>query len=301
LETLWIKRLDSKNRKIGYNMTAGGEGIRDPDGIVRKKLSEATKRHQGGDPKRNPAYRHDVPLEEVIAVRERGDEVRDIAKHFGVSDSCIYRRLNKNNIPLTRNTKNQDAEIANLYVKERYTTTEIASLIKASPAKVYNSLVRQEISLRPPGSIPRRALRTEKKCPGCGLTKAVSEYDINRAQSDGHTSRCRDCENKANRARRKKRKQEEEQGILTRKFPNRVYVADRTEKKCGRCKSLFPLDVFTKDRNSPDGRGAYCPKCRSEIGKERYARSKKATDPSPCLENEQRLGLSSAPPDVVSS
>jgi hypothetical protein len=294
LETLWIKRLRSNDRSIGYNMTAGGEGIRDPDGSVRKKLSIATKKHLGGDPKRNPAYRHDVPIEDLLEMRRQRVPVEKMAQKYGVSLSLVYRRFKKLGVPTIPNLQNHDAEIAELYLEEGYTTTEVASLIKASPGKVHRSLVRQGIPLRPSGSIPRRALKTEKKCPGCGIVKPMSEYNKNRASSDRHTNRCRDCENKSNREAKKKKRQEIKQGTYVRKFPDRLYVADRTEKNCCRCQKMFSLEDYTKDKQSPDGRGAYCPECRTFLGKQRWARSKKEIGLELGLESEQTLNLGDA-------
>ena len=196
LETLWIKRLDSNNRQVGYNMTSGGEGIRDPDGIVRKKLSEATKRHLGGDPKRNPAYRHDIPTEALLELRKQGVPVEEMARKYNVSISLIYRRFKKLGVPLLPNLLNQDKEISRLYLVEKYTTPEIASQIKASTAKVHKSLVRQGISIRPCGSRPRLANKEEKKCPGCRVVKSMNKYHNNSRNLDGHSTRCIECDNK---------------------------------------------------------------------------------------------------------
>lgn len=196
LETLWIKLLDSNNRTTGYNMTAGGEGIRDPDGSVRKKLSEATKKHLGGDPKRNPAYRHDVPMEEILELRKQRVPVEELAEKYGVSTSLIYRRFKKLGVPLFPNLLNQDEEISRLYLVEKYTTTEISSLIKASTAKVYRSLVRQGVVIRPPGSRPRLANKEEKRCPGCDIVKSMDKYHNNSRNLDKRGTRCIECDNK---------------------------------------------------------------------------------------------------------
>lgn len=197
LEIFWIKKLRSNDREIGYNLSEGGEGIRDVTGEVAKKLSAATKRYLDGKPENNPAFRHDVSTEEVVSMRVRGDQVKDIAKHFGVSDACIYRRLNKEGIPLTRNTKNQDEEVVRLYAVEKYTTPEISSLLKISTGKAHTALKREGIPLRPPGSRPRLALKTEKNCPGCGETKPTSEYHNNSRNLDGYGTRCKECDNRA--------------------------------------------------------------------------------------------------------
>jgi len=196
LETLWIKLLDSNNRNVGYNMTSGGEGIRDPDGSVRKKLSAATKKHLGGDPKRNPAYRHDVSTEELLELRRQKVPVVNMAEKYGVSSSLIYRRFKKLGVPLIPNLLNQDEEISRLYVVEKYTTTEIASIIKASTAKVHKSLVRQGIPIRPPGSRPRLANKEEKKCPGCDVVKSMDKYHHNSRNLDRRSTRCIECDNK---------------------------------------------------------------------------------------------------------
>jgi GIY-YIG catalytic domain len=196
LESLWIRLLDSNNRQIGYNMTAGGEGIRDPDGAVRKKLSEATKKHQEGNPKKNPAYRHDVPTEELLRLRYQGVSVEEMARKYEVSSSLIYRRFKKLGVPLIPNLLNQDEEIYNLYVVEKYTTTEIATAIKASVAKIHDSLVRQKVTMRPPGSRPRLADKREKKCPGCGIIKSMDKYHNNSRNLDKRSTRCIECDNK---------------------------------------------------------------------------------------------------------
>jgi hypothetical protein len=139
----------------------------------------------------------------------------------------------------------------------------------------------------------------------------MPEYNKSKKSSDGRCTRCRECENAENRQYKVKRKEEVKSGTFERKVPNRSYAEDRTEKKCCRCKIVFPLGSFTNDRSSPDGKGAYCPDCRKARDKEKWARHKKASlpeeneadvtaEPEPlaisCLENAGTLGLAASAP-----
>ena len=41
-------------------------------------------------------------------------------------------------------------------------------------------------------------------------------------------------------------------------------ILRRTEKKCGKCRKVSPLDMFNKDASRTDGKDAYCKTCRYE-------------------------------------
>jgi transposase/DNA-directed RNA polymerase subunit RPC12/RpoP len=276
LETFWIKKLGSCDRSVGYNLSTGGEGIHDPTGEIRKKLSKATKSFLDGVPEKNPAFRHDVPTEELLEMRRQGLSVAKMAEKFGVSITLVYRRFKKLGVPSVVNLSNIDEEVRRLYVEERYTSTETAKILGVSNSKVYNSLTRQEIKLRPMGSRPRLAIKEKKKCPGCRETKSMSEYHRNSRSTDGHGVRCKECDSKDSKKYKKERKRLEENGLFVRRFPEHEYISGRTKKKCSRCKAIFALEKFTKDKSSPDGRGAYCPECRHEINAEKWSRRNKA-------------------------
>jgi group I intron endonuclease len=277
LETYWIKELKSNDRSIGYNLSEGGEGIRDETGEVRRKLSASLKKHYGENPKANPAYRHDVPTDDLLRMHKEGVPIETMAGKYGVSISLIYRRFKKLDVPLSRNMKNLEEDIRRLYCEDKYTTTEIAAILDISPSKAHQSLARQGVESRPAGSRPRLAHKEEKRCPGCGIIKSMSEYNRSKKSLDGHCTRCRGCENTQSRRYKSETKKNLRNGTFERKFPDRDYVADRSEKKCCRCKTIFPLDQFTNDKNNPDGKGSYCPDCRKIRDKERRDKQKKAS------------------------
>jgi len=101
-----------------------------------------------------------------------------------------------------------------------------------------------------------------KKCPHCGETKPLSEFHKNRSKPDGHTSWCGICHSESERKRRA------EYSNGTRE------VHSGTTKRCPKCGETKPVNEFSTDRYSPDGRASWCKSCRSE-----YMHKKRTSDP----------------------
>lgn len=56
----------------------------------------------------------------------------------------------------------------------------------------------------------------------------------------------------------------------------RAAVAERTEKVCGKCRTVLPLDQFGSNRSQSDGLDGYCRVCRRAQLRDRDARRKAA-------------------------
>lgn len=88
---------------------------------------------------------------------------------------------------------------------------------------------------------------TSKACTGCGEVKAGSGFGVNRAQSDGLQSKCREC-------------------IRARKEALKLrYAANSTPttKTCRSCKETLPAGRFNASSYLPDRLQAVCKACAS--------------------------------------
>lgn len=74
-EAWWIAKLNSRDPEIGYNMTAGGDGVL---GICGKESA---------------LYIRDLPEEDVVRRYVEGETVEQLAEEFGVCESTIASRL----------------------------------------------------------------------------------------------------------------------------------------------------------------------------------------------------------------
>jgi hypothetical protein len=59
--------------------------------------------------------------------------------------------------------------------------------------EVMLSLLRVQMARRRRRGRPSPRMRTEKRCPRCGETKAVADFDRNRARPDGRQVYCKVC------------------------------------------------------------------------------------------------------------
>jgi group I intron endonuclease len=195
-ERFWIDTLHTNDPKIGYNMTLGGDGVDDPTGEVAKKIAAATKKYLSV-PEHNSSYRKDVSTDEIVHLYEEGWSGKEIAKKFGISESCIYRRMGKRSTPLRRHLTNMDEEICRLYLSG-CSTPLIAEQLGMSVAKVNDRLNKQGVEKRKTGSRPYVGHRQEKKCWACLETKPLDDFYHNKTRPDGHSDECKTCNRKYN-------------------------------------------------------------------------------------------------------
>lgn len=87
LETFWIAKLKANDRKIGYNMTAGGRGFK---GLSEESKEKHRLAHLGKRPNR---YRHDLAADEVADLYLSGKSSLEIARMLKTTKTTILRRL----------------------------------------------------------------------------------------------------------------------------------------------------------------------------------------------------------------
>jgi hypothetical protein len=76
---------------------------------------------------------------------------------------------------------------------------------KERRAKYYEPLSAAEKEARRKARMEATGTRTEKRCPGCDTVKPVAEFYPNKANADGRSSRCADCERVVQRERLSRR------------------------------------------------------------------------------------------------
>ncbi|VVB51968.1 GIY-YIG catalytic domain protein [uncultured archaeon] len=74
-ESFWIAELESMSSAGGYNMTPGGDGTSNPSDEVRKKMSEAAKKHwqDGVYPRKRPGKKMPESFRRKHSARWKGD------------------------------------------------------------------------------------------------------------------------------------------------------------------------------------------------------------------------------------
>ncbi len=90
-----------------------------------------------------------------------------------------------------------------------------------------------------------------KRCPKCGETKSINEFNKNKTKKDGLQSQCKKCVNKYYKKRSKK------------------------IKKCAKCEEWKPFSEFYKERKSKNGYGSWCKKCHTKYSKKYEKQFKK--------------------------
>lgn len=141
----------------------------------------------------------------------------------------------------------------------------------------------------------------EKFCPRCKKNKALSEFGVDKARSDGLTYDCKECKNESNRKYRSKNKdkvkaynklyasthpvqrirQEPAISIDVSGIQDFEHVIDGCTclgKACNWCKNTKCINAFALDKHLKSGRRNYCKVChstkvqqrRKEHGRKRY-------------------------------
>lgn len=94
-------------------------------------------------------------------------------------------------------------------------------------------------------------LNDHKRCKICQEDKLLSEFSHREKSRDKLAYHCKSCDYKKNKERSDKyAKINELQG-----------PAPLTEKKCGKCNNIFPIDQFWLDKRKKDGYRSYCKRC----------------------------------------
>ena len=81
-----------------------------------------------------------------------------------------------------------------------------------------------------------------KICSSCGQRKNINEFSINKQNTDGRNSRCKECISLYDSSR---------------EFP----IQMKGTKYCPRCKQELPITDFSIARGNPTGRFYCCKKC----------------------------------------
>ena len=95
-----------------------------------------------------------------------------------------------------------------------------------------------------------------KTCLLCGEAKSESEYHKNNRSRDGYIGRCKLCVNSASKLKRCL-------GIESRRYSR----ANRTEKRCSKCKEVKGIDSFSFHTKTLDKRESRCKSCRNLYNK----------------------------------
>jgi hypothetical protein len=93
-----------------------------------------------------------------------------------------------------------------------------------------------------------RAAATEKRCSGCGILKALSDFYRDTNKASGVTSQCKPCK---------------EAGVAARATVRLATLVLPVEKSCRRCGLVKPATAFGARKTSRDGLRACCNACRA--------------------------------------
>lgn len=102
-------------------------------------------------------------------------------------------------------------------------------------------------------------MRLFKRCPDCGVEKAISDFNRNSARPDGLQFYCRDCFSR--RSARNYRERRLRRGLAVR---DRV-AAPAGHKYCPRCRQVRPHQQWHRNKSARDGFASYCKPCRNEM------------------------------------
>lgn len=105
-----------------------------------------------------------------------------------------------------------------------------------------------------------------KRCPQCGIEKAVTEFSLDASRADGLQFYCKVCYSA--RSARTYRERQIRQGRTVRE---RV-TTPAGHKYCPGCREVRPQDEWRKNRASRDGLAAYCKQCRQPRSRADYLR-----------------------------
>lgn len=248
LEMLWIKRLRSAEKSVGYNMTVGGEGVRDPTGEVNRRISSAQKKRLE-NPKNHPKYRHDIVDDDLLKMYSEGLSEREIARQIGLSYSFVFTRLRKAGLQVSKKPKPVAEDIRRLYEDEKHTLAEISSILKISPATAWRYLQNLGVST--------------------SLVRMDKDADILRLyEKEGHTSAEVASILKISPSMVKKHLRR--MGAKTRPRGSKPKSIAATEKVCPQCRQTLSLnsDNFRRNKSTPNGWSYWCKACAIQRGPE---------------------------------
>lgn len=109
----------------------------------------------------------------------------------------------------------------------------------------------KQCSRRPKKDKPARVvvIITDKICSKCKIDKPVEDFHKSKLILCGYESQCKQCRKLQEAKFRLKEKQIPTEGV----------------KKCGRCKDIFDVKKFVKDKSRGDGLSTVCKKCDKEM------------------------------------
>lgn len=214
METYFIAEGETTDPTRGYNISPGGRtgGNPNPSPATREKIG-----------KNNPNFRRDITPEAVVALRKQGLPVIRIAEYYGVSRSCIEKRLDYARFPRPnrrriREEKLRQAgrgdliEITLDHIKEFYygqqlSATETGKIMLVTGETVLSFLRANNLPIRDEGVYRRKPLEGTQVCSVCKQDKPLEDFGIHRGLSNGRHFRCRICQREYERNLSRNRKQ----------------------------------------------------------------------------------------------
>ena len=131
---------------------------------------------------------------------------------------------------------------------------------------------------------------THKVCSKCGELKSIDEFSADKSKSDGHRSKCKECNKKYDKKHYKENKEQikgyskkyYEENKERRKEYDKKYRKEYkerekynvTHKVCSKCGELKSIGEFHADKGTPDGHASKCKGCRKKYMEENKERKK---------------------------
>ncbi len=247
LEMLWIKRLRSANKNVGYNMTVGGEGVRDPTGEVRRRIS-ATNKRRLADPKNHPKYRHDITVDKLLPLYANGFSDREIARQVGVSYGLVYNRLKEAGARKSKEPMPSPEDVRHLYQDENHSLAGIASVLNISQSTAWRYLQDLGISTSLGGTDKDEDIVRLYNDEMYTTKEVASILEISPSMVKKHLRKL---------------------GVATRPSGSTPRAHLATERVCPQCNLslLLNSDNFRRNRSNPNGWSYWCKPCTKQHGR----------------------------------
>lgn len=207
LEQYYIEQYGSKNPDKGYNMTAGGDGVRVLRGDSLERMRKAVSERMSV-PENTPNYREDISTEEIVELYViEGLNTVAIGKKLGIYPGLVSSRLKRKGVKRRgRRIEINVAEVLRLYEIKK-TAAEIGEIFGVSKYKILSVLKEQGIDRRRSGARKTTEGRKEKRCPGCQNIKLLSFFNKNKSSHDGYSSLCKQCISDRNKMKLRTKKE----------------------------------------------------------------------------------------------
>lgn len=213
-ESRLISEFDLRNPESGYNLTDGGEGTRgfSPSPETLAKISG----------ERNPWFRKDIGIEDILKLRDSGLSLGKISKVLKTSRKCVENRLIAEGIewetsPRMARIRRLEAEgkqdlieislenIKELYYEQMLSAAAVGKLLETSGETILTRLRKADLPIRDEGVYRRKPLAGEQICTVCKKSKPLDEFGVHRGLSNGRHFRCRECQREYERTHDRRR------------------------------------------------------------------------------------------------